>query len=184
MTREQGDRQPADRIVGRNEIGPQRQPVPAAVEVHAELDEAAGRTGLSEALDSEAFAQLREQLLGAAAVEVAHDAVVVEDGHLMVRKEHREEVLMRAAARAAGFGDARSGGRAMMSVDRCRAPAGVDRARERGNRRIVADDPQLVAYAVVGGDVHVGRAVARGRKQGVDFRRLPDRPASPARSAH
>ena len=48
----------------------------------------AGRTGEVDGDDGEALARSRQQLLGRAAVEVAHHAVVVEDGHGVVREDH------------------------------------------------------------------------------------------------
>ena len=49
---------------------------------------------------------------------------------------------------------------------------GVEGAAELADGRIVGDHPELVAHAVVGGDVDLPRAGGRLRQQGVDLRRV------------
>ena len=161
VARQQRDRQPADRIVLREELGLElsRYQRPARYMPNSPAD--AGPHRLVGRLDRKSLAQLAEHLLRAAAVEIAHDAVVVEDRHLVMRKHHRQEIAVRAARRRAPARRARprpsGGGRR-----RCRSPAAH---RTRGSARaIVASSvhhPHLVADAVVGGDVDFRRAGAR-----------------------
>ena len=79
--------------------------MPAAVEIHAELARFGRPCRRGRWCDGEAFADLVQKLLGRAAVEVAHDAVVVENGHGVVREDDAEEIAMgafRPAAAARG----------------------------------------------------------------------------------
>ena len=74
---------------------------------------------------------------------------------------------MRAFA-AAYFCHARRRGRAVMAVGDIERRQGVDRAGERRDRRVVADHPELVAHAVIGGDVDRGApAAARGSRASI-----------------
>ena len=69
------------------------------------------------AVDVERLADAREQCVRRQAVQVADDAVVVEDTHLVVRERDGEEELVARVGRAAPLRrDARCGGRAMMAV--------------------------------------------------------------------
>ena len=70
---------------------------------------AAGRTGRSLVSTRVALAQLRQQRFGTAAMQIPEHAVVVEDGHFVLRKQHGEEIIVRAFA-AARLRDARGGG--------------------------------------------------------------------------
>ena len=101
----QRDRQASDRVVLRHEIGLERQPIPAAGEEHAELVRCSRAHRLVRCRHGEALAQRRKQLLGATAVQVADDAVVVEDRHLVMREDHREEIAVRAGRAAARLRD-------------------------------------------------------------------------------
>ena len=125
--------------------------------------EAAGRTGWSDGCDREALAQLGEECLRRAAVQIPQHAVVVEDGHLVMRKDHREEIAVRACAVAARLRHPRGGGGAVMPVGDVDRGQGVERARQRRDGGVVVDHPELVAHAVVGGDVDVGGAPAAAR---------------------
>ena len=58
-----------------------------------------------------------------------------------------------------------------MAVGDIERRQGVDGARQRLDRRRVVDHPQLVAHAVVGGDVDRRRLRGGARQQGVDHRR-------------
>ena len=95
MARQQRDRQPSDRIALGDELGPQRQPVPAAVEIHAELRRSGRTYRPIRCRNREAFPQLGEERFRAAAVEVAYNPVVVQDRHLVMRKQHREKMAVR-----------------------------------------------------------------------------------------
>ena len=63
----------------------------------------------------ELLPDLREELVRAEAVEVLHDPVVVHDAQLVVREEHREEVVVRLVAAMVPVGrfalEANAGGR-------------------------------------------------------------------------
>ena len=75
------------------------------------------RVGVVQRRDVERFADAREQRVRRQAVQVADDAVVVEDAHLVVRERDGEEELVARVGRAAPLRrDARCGGRAMMAV--------------------------------------------------------------------
>ena len=69
------------------------------------------------------------------------------------------------------FGDALGGGRAVMAVGNIKRGQGVDGARERGDRRIVVDHPELMAHAVVRGDVDRGVVGRSALQYCVDLRR-------------
>ena len=58
-----------------------------------------------------------------------------------------------------------------MAVGDIERGQGVDGARERGDRRLVVDHPELVAHAVVRGDVDRRSCRGGAREQGVDRRR-------------
>ena len=80
---EKRDRQPPDRVLVGHVLALEPQPIPAAADEHAELraqlpDVIGGATRS----DCEARADLGQQLVGRAAVEVADDAVVVEDASI------------------------------------------------------------------------------------------------------
>ena len=109
-------------------------------------------------LDGKALPDFGEQLLRRAPVQVAQHAVVVEDGHLVMREEHREEIAVRAGVAAARLGHARRRGRAVVAVGDVERRQRVEGARQRGDRRRVVDHPHLVAHAVVGRHIDVGRA--------------------------
>ena len=57
-----------------------------------------------------------------------------------------------------------------MSVADIERRQGIDRARQRCDGRFVINHPKLVAHAVVGGGVNVGRALGRACQQGIDLR--------------
>ena len=76
-----------------------------AVEVHAEFAGRAGRTGSADGVDREALAERGEERLRACGRSGPEHAVVVEDGHLVVGKEHRRgssacDLAVAARARA------------------------------------------------------------------------------------
>src|SRR5262245_65457079 len=73
----------------------------------------------------------------------------------MVRKVDREEVAVRAAG-SARSGDAGGRGGAVVAVRNVDRRQRVEGARQFGDRRLVIDDPHLVAHAIVGGDVDGG----------------------------
>ena len=98
-------------------------------------------------------------------------AVVVEDRHLAMRKDDREEIVVRAVVPAARLRHARGGGRAVMAVGDIDRRQRVEGARQRRDGRVVVDHPHLVAHAVVGGDVDVGCARGGARQHGVDLGR-------------
>jgi len=79
-----------------------------------------------------------------------HEAVVVEDPHLVVRERHAEKELVACAGRAAPLrGDSRGGGRAMMPV---RDVERVERVQRRGKLRELSrrcDAPYRVLHVVV-----------------------------------
>ena len=77
---------------------------------------------------------------------------------------------MRALA-AARFCNTFRRRRAVMAVGDIERGQDVDGARERRNRGIVADHPELMAHAVIGGDVDRGLACGGARQQGIDVRR-------------
>ena len=99
-------------------------------------------------------------------------AVVVEDRHLVMREDHRQEIAVRAGAAAARVGDARGRGRAVMAVGDIDRRQRIEGARQRPDGRLVVDHPHLVAHAVVGGDVHVGGVEGGVGQHGVDRRRV------------
>ena len=68
----------------------------------------------------------------------------------MLRQQHRKKIAVLPATR---LRDAQGRGRAVMAVGDIERGQGVDGARERRDRRLVVDHPELVAHAVVGGDV-------------------------------
>ena len=148
---EHRDRQPADRIA-RHQIGADREPVPAAGEIHPIVMRGRRTHRLAGRCHREALGQLGEQLFGAAAVQVLHHAIVIEDGHLAFGEDHRQEIAVRTFALARG-GDARGRRRAVMAVGDVDRRQGVEGAAELADRGVVGDHPELVAHAVVGGDV-------------------------------
>ena len=79
-----------------------------------------------------------------------------------MRKHHGEEI---AAARraAAGLGDARGRRRAVMAVGDIERRQGIEGARQRRDGRVVADHPELMPHAVVGGDVDTRASPAAAR---------------------
>ena len=77
------------------------QAIPTAGEKHAEFPDGAGRTGRSDALDREALAQRGEQRSALRPFRSLTHAVVVEDGHLVMREDHRQEIAVRAGRRRA-----------------------------------------------------------------------------------
>ncbi len=94
----------------------------------------------------------------------------------MLREQHRQEIAVRAGAGAAGLRHPQGGGRAVMPVRDIEGRQGIGGARQRRDRRLVADRPELMAHAVVGGDVHLGRTRGGFRQHGVDVgsRRIGD----------
>ena len=66
---------------------------------------------------------------------------------------------------AAFLGDPLGGGGAMMAVGDVERGQGIDGAGQRRDRRVVADHPELMAHAVVGGDVDRGLAGGGARQQ-------------------
>ena len=106
----------------------QRDAIPAAGEKHADLVGGRRPHRPVARLDRGAAAQFRQQLFGAAPVQVAQHAVVVEDGHLGLRKQHGKEIAVRAFA-AACFCHPFGGGGAMMAVGDIERRQRLDRAR-------------------------------------------------------
>ena len=58
-----------------------------------------------------------------------------------------------------------------MAVGDIERRQGIDRAGQRRDGCVVADHPELVAHAVIGGDVERRRGVRSAREHGVDLRR-------------
>jgi hypothetical protein len=118
-------------------------------------------------------------------VEVLDDAVVVEDAHLVVGEDHGQEGVggRLAAMLVARRGDARGGGGTVVAVGDVERRHGVEAGGDRGDPGFVAHHPDLVADAVVGGDVGVGAPAVRWpairASALVDVR---DRRAAPGRS--
>ena len=98
---EQRDRQLPDRIVLRDQIGPERKAVPSAGEIHAELGQSCGADGPIGTPDREALAQFGKEFFRVASVQIPDHAVVVQDGHLVMRKNHRQEIAVRTRANSA-----------------------------------------------------------------------------------
>ena len=146
------------------------EPIPAAVEIHSEFAGGRGAHRLVGRLDRESRLEFAEDLIRTAAVEVADDAVVVEDRHLMMRKHHRQEIAVRSRA-VARLRDPCRRRRAMVPVGDVDCRQRFERARQRRDRRVIGYDPHLVTNAVVGGDVDVRRAGARFGEQCVDLGR-------------
>ena len=87
--------------------------------------------------------------------------MVVEDRHLVMREDHRQEIAVPPAplpSRACATPRGRR--RAVVAVGDVERRQGFDGAREAAIGRGLANDPELVAHAVVGGHVDLGRAAA------------------------
>ena len=104
----------------------------------------------------ETLAERGEQLLGASPVQIADHAVVVEDGHLVMRKNHREEIAVRAGRAAAPLRDPGGRGGTVVPVGDVDRRQRVEGFGQGANGGLVIDHPHLVPDAVVGGDVDLG----------------------------
>ena len=151
------------RIVG-NHFRLDAQPAPASGEIHAELAGAGRMHTPGAVLDREGGGEACHQRRLVEAVKVLDHAVVVEDFHLVVGEDHRQERfrgLLLSLLPACG-GNARGGGRTMVAVGDVERLHGVEGLGDRLDLRGVGQDPDLMADAVVGGDVGCGSALRNG----------------------
>jgi hypothetical protein len=151
------------------DFGFQRQTVPMPGQIHSGFARRGRAHRLIARRNRVGFAQPRQKLVRAVPVQIADDAVIVEDRHLVLREHHGEEIARRAIA--AGFRDTLRRGRAVMAVGDIERRQGIDGAGQRRDGLIVADHPELVPNAVIGGDVECRRGVRSAREHGVDLRR-------------
>jgi hypothetical protein len=119
-------------------------------------DAAVGRTGIARG-DGIASGDLGQKLLRRAAIEVADDAVVVEDRHLVMGEYHAQEVAVRPLGPAARRRDASRRGRAVVTVGDVEGGQRLEFGGEVIDHGGIADYPQLVGDVVVGrhGDVRI-----------------------------
>ena len=131
-----------------------------------------GRTGDCDGVDGKALGDLGQQLLRRAAVEVAHDAVVVEDGHLVMGEDHAQEIAVRPLRSAARLRDAGGCRGAVMAVGDVERGQRLELRREVVDQGSLADHPQLVGDGVVRRDRHVGIALGGALERPVDLGRV------------
>ena len=143
-------------------------------EDHAELVRASRAHRLIARLDHVAPPDLAQDVFGGKPVQIAQHAVVIENRHLLLRQQHGQEIAVRPAAR---LRDAQSRSRAVMAIGDIERGQGVDRGGERRDGRLVVDHPELVANAVIGGDVDRRVYPRRRARAGRRSRAPPDRPA-------
>ena len=133
---EQRHRQPRHRIAALQDLGQdlglQPELPPAAAENHADLVRPRRADRTVARLDRVAAADLAENRLGGETVQVAQHAVVVEDGHFLLRQQHGEE---RAVLDPPRLGDPERRGRAVVAVGDVERRQGVDGAGQRGDGR-------------------------------------------------
>jgi hypothetical protein len=123
VARKNRNRKSADRIL-RDQLWPNRELEPPPGEIHAEFVGRAWTDGLLEAGYRKPFAELCQKLFVAVTVEVFHDTIVVEDGHLPFRENHRQKITVRtfpAARRSDARGRQPNGG----DRRRCKSRAGL-----------------------------------------------------------
>src|SRR5215468_8006605 len=101
-------------------------------------------------------------------IEVFHDTIVVEDGHLPFGEDYRQKIVVRAFA-ASGGGDASGRSRTVVTVGDVYRREGFKSARKLVDGCRVGNTPKLVTNAVVGGDINLRLAGGCLRQNGVDF---------------
>ena len=125
-------------------------------------------------LHGEGVAQFVQELLGAIAVKVFEQAVVVEDLHLVVGEDHRQEIVVGLFSRVARIGGparrghARGGGGAVVAIRDVEAIHGVEGAGDEIEVRRVAHHPKRVTDAGVGDEVGLGRRRGRLGREFID----------------
>ena len=194
---EDGDVQHADGIVVVVGAGLGSQAVPHALDVHREIVELVGLVlgvalavagelavalaavlgAVALALDVEVLLQSLEEVLGAEAVEVFHDAVVVDDVQLVVGEDDGHKVVVLFLA---GVGrillfllltDEGCGGTTVVTVSDVHGRnLLVEQLDEAGDGGLVVDDPEAMAEAVfLGDEVIDGLLGGDLAHDGVDF---------------
>src|SRR5512139_4247281 len=142
-----------------------------ATQIHSALVWRSRPHRLIERAYREILSQLGEKFLCTEAVQIFHYTVIIEDGHLMLGEDHRQEIAMRAIA-FAGSGDASGCGRTVMSVGNIDGGQGLESESELVDGGIVGNRPKLMAHAVVNGNINVGSAGCYLGQNGVDRRRV------------
>ena len=181
---EERDRQAADRVVRRDQVradasGGTSWPPSTMPKTPADC----GATGVGDGSTVKSFAERREKARRHPAVEVPDHPVVAEDGHLMGREEHGEELAHRLRRVAARRGHPRRRRRAVMAVGDVERRQRIDGAGQRAR-----SSPSSVTGHIWWrtpsrpGDVDLGLRPSAPRRGSRRSPAPPGRPSSPARS--
>src|SRR5262245_30794874 len=104
-------------------------------------------------------------------IEVLHDTIVVEDGHLPFGEDYRQKIVVRAFA-TSGRGDTCRRSRTVVTVGDVYRREGFEGVRKLVGHCRVGNAPKLVTDTVVGGDIDLRLAGCRLRQNGVDLGRV------------
>ena len=175
---QQADIELAHGIPG-DEVRPDVEAVPLAVQVHAEFTPPLRSNRAVRHFDLEALFHRVQKRFFRQAVHVTHDTVIVEDLHLVVGKHDDLEIVVTLFTRVPGIGfpahggDAAGGGGTVVAVGNVELIHGIKAAGEQLDVGIVVDHPQGMAHAVIGGEIVLRRRIEIFLHHFVHHRVLP-----------